>query len=150
MNTKLIIVGGVSYTDEEKIFASKIQESFTIKPPLESAKEIAAFQPGKVTTSSTDVGDVSWTVPTAGITAATHVPGTASHTWQVVATSSTGIGIKGMMVAAKTLALSAYDIFKDPSIVNKAQSEFTKLRGDNFAYEALIGDRKPPLDFRDK
>lgn len=59
MHSNLLAVGGVTYTEEEKSFGAKIQTSFDTKPPLESAKEVVNFQPGKVTTSSTDVGDVS-------------------------------------------------------------------------------------------
>jgi hypothetical protein len=53
-----------------------------------------------------------------------------------------------MIVAAKTLALTAYDIFKNPAIIEEATKELAKKRGDNFKYEALLGDRKPPLDYR--
>ena len=53
---------------------------------------------------STDVGDVSWTVPTAGFSTATWVPGTPAHSWQAVAAGGTSIGMKGMQNAAKVLA----------------------------------------------
>ena len=61
---------------------------------------------------STDVGDVSWNVPTAGFRAATWVPGTASHSWQAVASGGTSIGLKGAELAAKTLAKSAIEIYQ--------------------------------------
>ena len=50
---------------------------------------------------STDVGDVSFAVPTVGMSAATWVPGTPAHSWQAVAAGGTTIAKKGMMVAAK-------------------------------------------------
>ncbi|QHT68741.1 amidohydrolase [Rhodocytophaga rosea] len=152
MDKNLRTVGGVQYTAEEKTFAAKIQESFTgTKPSIASAQEIQPFEiekAGEGGGGSTDVGDVSWTVPTVGMGAATWVPGTAAHSWQAVAAGGTSIGTKGMMVAAKTLALTAYDIFKNPAIVNEASQELSKKRGENYKYEAMIGNRKPPLDYR--
>jgi aminobenzoyl-glutamate utilization protein B len=53
-----------------------------------------------------------------------------------------------MMVAAKTMALTAIDLFTDPVLVNKAKEEFIKSRGD-YQYKALLGDRKPALHYRD-
>ena len=55
---------------------------------------------------STDVADVSWTVPVAQITTATAVPGTPGHSWQNAACAGSSIGRKGMVLAAKTLALT--------------------------------------------
>jgi len=55
-----------------------------------------------------------------------------------------------MIAAAKTLALTAYDIYTNPSIVDEAKKEFLKRRGTPFKYESLVGDRNPPLDFRKK
>lgn len=152
MDKNLRAVGGVDYTAEEKTFAAKIQESFTgTRPSLESAREIQPFRiqnAGEGGGGSTDVGDVSWAVPTVGMEAATWVPGTAAHSWQAVAAGGTSIGTKGMMVAAKTLALTAYDIYKNPALINQASEELSKKRGANFKYEAMIGNRKPPLDYR--
>jgi aminobenzoyl-glutamate utilization protein B len=98
--------------------------------------------------ASSDVGDVSWTVPTTGLSTATWVPGTSAHTWQAVAAGGMSIGIKGMMVAAKTLALTGIDLFQRPEVIEKAQTEFDERRGPDFTYEALLGDREPPLDYR--
>jgi len=91
---------------------------------------------------------VSWLVPTAGVRTATWVPGTASHSWQAVASGGTSIGIKGAELAAKTIASTAIDIFKDQTLIVKAQSELENRVGQDFKYKALLGDRKPPLDYR--
>lgn len=146
-------VGGFSYTDEEKKFAEKLTESFGASfgslPKPGSVQQIAPYSAASLLGSaSTDVGDVSWVVPTVGMTAATWVPGTAPHSWQAVAAGGTSIGVKGMMVAAKTLALTAIDLYNDPALVKKAKEEWEELRGKNFKYEALLGDRKPALDYR--
>ena len=99
--------------------------------------------------ASTDVGDVSWTVPTVGLSTATWVPGTPGHSWQAVAAGGTSIGTKGMMVAAKTLTLTAIDLFSNQVLIDEAWKEFRKRQGQNFKYEALLGDRKPALTYRD-
>jgi len=97
---------------------------------------------------STDVADVSWVVPTTGLRTATWVPGTAAHSWQAIAAGGTSIGTKGMPVAAKTLALTAIDLMTDPALRAAAKAEYEKRVGPDFVYVPLVGDRKPPLDYR--
>ena len=150
MHANLSMVGGVEYTAEERQFAEKIMTSYPdLNAQIETASKIDDFDVvEKGTGGSTDVGDVSWAVPTAGLGAATWVPGTGAHSWQAVAAGGTSIGTKGMMVAAKTIALTAIDLFKNPGLCKEASKELMRRRGDNFKYEALLGDRKPPLDYR--
>ena len=97
---------------------------------------------------STDVGDVSFTVPTAGLRAATWVPGTPAHSWQAVAAGGTSIGEKGMMVAAKTLALTGMQLMDDAAFRSQIKKEFIETRGAEFKYIPLLGDREPALDYR--
>ena len=97
---------------------------------------------------STDVGDVSIKVPTVGLRTATYVPGTASHSWQAAAAAGMSIGFKGAQLAAKALALTAIDLYNDPALVAAAKAEHTERVGADFVYEALLGDRPPPLDYR--
>lgn len=147
VDTNLRTVGGYTYTVEEKVFAEKIQKTFTTTPPpLSSTSSVSEVD--LLSGGSTDVGDVSWVVPTAGLTTATWVPGTAAHSWQAVAAGGTSIGYKGMMMAAKTLALSIIDVYSNPTLIDTAWKEFRKRTGENFKYEALIGDRPPALDYR--
>ena len=104
---------------------------------------------GLVGSASTDVGDISWNVPTAQMTTATFVPGVPAHSWQAIACAGTSIGFKGMIVAAKTMALTVSDLFKDPATIARAKEEFLKKRGGpDFKYESLVGTRPPPLDYR--
>jgi aminobenzoyl-glutamate utilization protein B len=150
MQRNLEKTGGVSYTQEELAFARKLQSSFNFSvPAIESA---AVIKPLKAEEDagggSTDVGDVSYAVPTVGMRAATWVPGTPAHSWQAVACGGTDIGIKGMMVAAKTMALTAIDLYTEPELIEKARVEFIKAKG-NYQYRALLGDRKPALNYRD-
>jgi len=94
------------------------------------------------------VGDVSYVVPTVGLEAATWIPGTPAHSWQAVACSGKEVGTKGMMVAAKTMALTAIDLFTDADLRAKAQTEFRQDVG-TYVYKPLLGDRKPALNYRD-
>ncbi|MBT1700857.1 amidohydrolase [Fulvivirgaceae bacterium PWU4] len=151
MDANLRTVGGYTYTEQEKEFGQKIQQSFTGKiPSLEITNQISAFQMRGGLGGSTDVGDVSWVVPTAGLGTATWVPGTAAHSWQAVAAGGMSIGHKGMMVAAKTIALTLTDLFTNPEQIQKAIKELKERTGSDFKYEALLGDRKPALNYRMK
>ena len=79
---------------------------------------------------------------------ATWVPGTPAHSWQAVAAGGTSIGKKGMMVAAKTLTMTAIELFENKDLVSKAKAEFLERRGSDFKYIPLLGDRGPALDYR--
>jgi aminobenzoyl-glutamate utilization protein B len=149
MYDNLTKVGGVTYTDEEKAFAEKISETLGAKTlDMKTAEAIQPYQEEARAYGSTDVGDVSFTVPTAGLGTATWVPGTPAHSWQAVAAGGTSIGTKGMMVAAKTLTLTAMDIFKNPKTVEAAKAELIERRGEDFKYIPLLGNRPPALDYR--
>lgn len=150
MQGNLEKVGGVTYTEQEKQFARKIQSTFNFKPT--SIDSAAVVSPMRLVREggggSTDVGDVSYAVPTVGMRAATWVPGTPGHSWQAVACGGTEIGTKGMMVAAKAMSLTAYDLYTSPELIQKAKEEFIRNKGD-YQYKALLGDRKPALNYRE-
>ncbi len=149
MHDKLSMVGGMEYTTEEKEFADKIAKTLGYKEAnLAMAKDIQPYKTEAKAFGSTDVGDVSFTVPTVGMGSATWVPGTPAHSWQAVAAGGTSIGNKGMMIAAKTITLTAIDLLKNPKIVEAAKKEFLERRGPDFKYIPLLGDRAPALDYR--
>lgn len=150
VHRNLLKVGGVYYNDAETQFAQELAKSYGDIPfSIESAKAVLPFTVReRGTGGSTDVGDVSWVVPTAGLRAATWVPGTSAHSWQAVAAGGTSIGTKGMMVAAKSLALSAVELFMNQQVIQEASSELVRRTGQDFIYESLLGDREPPLDYR--
>jgi aminobenzoyl-glutamate utilization protein B len=149
MYDNLVKVGGVSYNEEEKAFAEKISKTLGKETlDLATAENIQPYKETARAYGSTDVGDVSYTVPTAGLGTATWVPGTPAHSWQAVAAGGMSIGTKGMMVAAKTLALTAMDIFKNPKTVEAAKAELEERRGKDFKYVPMLGNRPPALDYR--
>lgn len=152
MHANLEKVGGVTYNAEELAFAQTMQATFNTEevPDLKVAEQISPFQVYRTASGggSTDVGDVSWAVPTVGLRTATYVPGTPAHSWQAVACSGSSIGQKGMLVAAKTLAATTLDLFNDETLIQKAREEWLKYRGQDFEYEPLLGEREPALDYR--
>lgn len=148
MYNNLVTVGGVNYTPQEAAFAKEIQKSLTKAPDITQAAVVQPFKTGGFFPASTDVGDITWVVPTVGLGTATWVPGAPAHSWQAVATGGMSIGQKGMLNAAKTIALTGADLFNNPALLQKAKDELTQRLGPGFTYKSMIGDRKPPLDFR--
>jgi len=152
LRRNLSFVGGVRYTAQEQAFAEKL--AATLEPGRRAAlgtQEELFFEEDRLTSSaSSDVGDVSWNVPTAQFTAATWVPGTPAHSWQSAACSGMSIGRKGMIVAAKTLALSALDVFYDPNQVELARESFRQRKGGQEYRSRIPAAKAPPLDYRDK
>lgn len=147
MQRALDRVSGFRYTPEEARFATDIRKTLTgTIPPLGTEEKVLPPEVG-VSSGSTDVGDVSWVVPTVQMSSATWVPGTPAHSWQAVASGGTSIGAKGMMVAAKTMALTTMELFTTPAEIERAKAEFAKRVG-GFQYTPKVGDRKPPLDYR--
>ena len=147
MQKQLERVGGVTYSADEREFAAALRPTFTGNvPPAGTEATILPFETG-VSSGSTDVGDVTWVVPTIELSAATWVPGTPAHSWQATAAGGTTIGAKGMMVAAKTMALTMAELFSEPGHIVKAKEEFDR-RTAGHPYRPLVGDRKPPLDYR--
>lgn len=148
VHDNLVSLGGVRYDGAEQAFAETIQASFLgSQMPLGSERQIQpyVFRQGM---GSTDVGDVSWLVPTVGFTTATWVPGTSAHSWQAVAAGGMSIGHKGMHLATKLLAKTAVDLIENPDLIDTATAELKRSQGADFEYAALLGERQPPLDYR--
>ena len=142
-------VGGFTYTPEERVFAEKLQQSTAFTAvPLETTARVKPLVLDLPGAGSTDVGDVSWVVPTVQLSAATWVPGTAAHSWQAVAAGGMSIGAKGMMVAAKTMALTGADLFVSPASLDAAKAELVRRRGAGFTYTTALGAQKPQLEYR--
>ncbi len=97
-------------------------------------QEIAPFNADKTATpGSTDVGDVSWVTPTAQFGMACHAVGSAGHSWQITAAAGMSIGHKGMLAAAKVLALTALDVLEDADLRKRAKEALQKeLAGEEF------------------
>jgi len=144
--------GGVRYSPEELAFAEALRKTFATEstPALGSQEQVGGSgrEPSSGGSGSTDVGDVSWMVPTGGLRTATFVPGTPGHSWQSAACAGTSIGRKGMVVAAKTLALAAVELLQDPQQVEAARASFEKRRAGHAYRSRVPPGQKPPLDYR--
>ena len=146
----LRVLGGIQYGAEETDFASKLRKTLFSDPDLSLGSE-SQIQPiaGGTGPASTDAADVSWTVPTSELNVATFAPGIPFHSWQSTACAGMSIGRKGMVLAAKVLALTAMDLYSDPSQLAAVRASFDKRR-TGFTYESrLPKNTKPPLTYRD-
>jgi len=160
------IVGAPRFNKEDITFANELKKSipkdslegyYRLIPPdkMEMAKAILS-QPlnkivippmgkGKVMPGSTDVGDVSWKVPLGEFMTACEIMGSPGHSWQNAATSGMSIGHKGMLTAAKILAVSALDFMKNPELVEKARKEHEEAHKDKSYKSPLPEGLKPPF-----
>ncbi len=136
------------YTEEEFAFAMELQRSLVAPADINIIREVFDRQ-GEVSKGSTDVGDISWVTPTTGFRTACWVPGTPAHSWQAVAAGGTSIGRQGMLLAARVLAATAWDLAHDPETLSAARKELD-MRLSQGRYSAMLQrDQKPPLDYRD-
>jgi len=147
LDRNLRFVGPPVFSDAEREFAAEIRKTIPDAPdgaalneeilPLETEPRRGG--------GSTDVGDVSWFVPTEQFVATTQANGCPGHSWQITACTGTSIGEKGGMVAAKTLACTALDLLANADLRAEAKEEFQNRRG-NVPYRLLIPpNQKPPI-----
>lgn len=147
LQENLEYLGPISYTEKEQDFAKKIQEATgkeqvgieSVINPLEETLE----NPGG---GSTDVGDVSFVVPTIRLSATTAPKGTPWHSWAVVACGGMSIGHKGMAYAAKALAMTMVDLFEDAELRQEVKEEFKERKGD-YEYKGIVPDGPPPINW---
>lgn len=133
-------LGGIDFTDNEYDYAAEINQHFGdanaktltdrygVDPEQAQRSLIGAVLPsvdkGYVSPGSSDMGDMSWYAPCSMLQTATWASRAAAHSWGVVATGRTSIGHKGMMYAAKVMALSAAELILSPDLLEQAQAEF--------------------------
>ncbi len=139
MQTEWDKLGPVKFDKNDIQFANKIRSTFTETEILDSFQRIGIKAPldlplcdfvapldssnnGGI--GSTDVGDVSWVVPTVQARVATCAVGTTFHTWQTVAQGKSPAAHKGMIHAAKIMASTASNLIKNPDKIVDAKKEF--------------------------
>jgi aminobenzoyl-glutamate utilization protein B len=143
LDANLRWLGPIDYSAEEQAFARALQKAAGVEPVgMETA--IGPLEGQEKEGGSTDVGDVSWNVPTLHVSVATAPRGVPWHAWPVVAAGGMSIGHKGMVLAAKTLATTMVDLLDDPVALAAVRAEFEgKTKG--FVYQPFIPDGPPPL-----
>jgi aminobenzoyl-glutamate utilization protein B len=142
--------GGYQYTPEEKKFADAIQKTLAGPVKTPGPDKVTANKEEGIGSASTDAGDVSWVVPMVQFGTATFVPGVGAHTWQAAACAGSSIGRKGMVVAARTMALGAMELFEKPAELSAARDSFeTRLAGRKWTTR-IPADGKPPFDYATK
>ena len=152
-HSNLIKVGPPKFDQEEIAFARRIQqplvEEFGTVFPLAISTEVDSLESSrKPSKGSTDVGDISWYVPTGGVRTSCMAAESPGHSWQNVACIGSSIGEKGILYGAKTIAVTALDLFEKPELVKAAQADWKK-RMEGRKYTSLIPKgQKPPVTIR--
>jgi aminobenzoyl-glutamate utilization protein B len=149
------LIGPIEFSQDEIDFAQQINDAFPgsnsdyIDHHLEyyvpSVDDLAVFDQhrdkplvganfpamdiGKVMTGSTDVGDLSWVTPVSMLETTCFPTGTPGHTWGEVASGGMSIGHKGMIHAAKIMAIAAMAMYSDPEHIKKVRKEFERSTG---------------------
>jgi aminobenzoyl-glutamate utilization protein B len=153
-------IGPIDFNAEELAYAQQIYDQYkagsaeamaravNMDPELVAGRPLIgenfpAMDEGFVMTGSTDVGDLSWITPLSMLTTACWVTAAPAHTWGIVATGATSIGHKGMMHAAKIMALAAIDLYAEPERLQQARVEFEQAVAAQ-PYESPIPEEVHP------
>jgi len=154
-------LGPPEFDDADKALAAKFQATLT-KEDIASAHRRHGLKivPGKVLcdsivpleisgaggVGSTDVGDVSWVVPTVQARGATCAIGTPFHSWQLTGQGKSGYAHKGLVHVAKIMAGTAVDALRDPTVIAKAKDDLRERTSESPYVCPLPADVKPALD----
>ena len=160
------VLGPIEFTPEEEAYAQEINRDYPIENVRDQfdgvdlpedlrervteflqqsllGENFPALDEGEMGTWSNDVGDVSWIAPL-GMLSTTCFPSRVTvHTWGVAAATGRSIGHKGMMHAAKIMALAAMDLYTDPVCLARIQEEFQTAIQDH-PYESPIPEHVEP------
>ncbi len=128
-----------AYSVSEKMLAA-------LKDRLLCESILPPYRADVIMPGSTDVGDVSWAAPTGQVMTTCMALGTPFHTWQVVAQGSMSIGHKGMLYAAKVMALSALEFMQNPALLQQAKDEFKAKRAAVRYVSPIPDGAKPPIN----
>lgn len=152
INNNLEKVGVPQYTDEEILFARRLQQPLIDKF---GAKYDEAIDQrihrlpllSEPTGGSTDVGDISWRVPTGGVGTACFAV-KSGHSWQNVACIGSTIGEKGIIYASKVMAVTVIDLMEDPLLVAAARDDWQTRMKDRTYTTQIPEGQKPPQKIR--
>jgi aminobenzoyl-glutamate utilization protein B len=153
LEKNLRLIGAPTFSDEEKIFARRLQapltEQFETRFPVAIDAEIhRTLENPPPSKGSTDVGDISWRIPTGGIRTSCMVAKSPGHSWQNVAAIGSSIGEKGIIYAAKVLAVTTIDLLEDPQQIAAAEEDFKLRMKDRTYFSFIPKGQKAPRSIR--
>ena len=153
-------IGPITFSQEERAYAAQINAAYEASSAVQNmtmqglpanladndllAENYPAENAHVVLPASTDVGDLSWCAPLSMLFTACWPVRVALHTWGAVAASTHTIGHKGMLHAAKIMALTAMDLYSSPDELHKVRAEFDRATGGRPYKSLLPGDVRPP------
>jgi aminobenzoyl-glutamate utilization protein B len=146
MDANFHAIGVPQFSAAELEFATQLRKELSLRDtgessaPVETSIAKFGYESGE---GSTDVGDVSWVVPTVGLNVVTAAKATPGHSWGLVACSGSPLGKRGAITAAKVLAATAFDLFEKPALVSEAKADFNRRKG-SVVYRAILDDGPPP------
>jgi aminobenzoyl-glutamate utilization protein B len=152
LTTNLEKIGPPHFTAEEETFARRLQAPLlaqlgtTFKLALDS--EVHRTPRRDRGTGSTDVGDISWRVPTGGLRTACFASESPGHSWQNVAAIGSSIGEKGILYAAKVLACTTLDLLEQPEAVGVAKADWKKRMQERKYVSLIPAGQKAPASIR--
>ena len=151
MSDSMLELGPIEFSDEAKAFAKEMYKSLSEADIKSGIGSLKSYMPADVAAKrveeaiipdvfpykrlpihmpgSTDVGDVSYVVPTAQLSAATAIIGTPGHSWQQTAQSKSILAHEGLTYAAKVMALTGVKFVENPDLVVKAREELNSVTG---------------------
>ena len=138
-------LGEVEFSESETEFAKQLQKSMGVQElGIDGTIQPLVLYSQEKRGGSTDVADVSWIVPTADVRIATAPVDIPWHSWGVAAASGSSMGHRGMQYAAKVLATTMIDIYRNPDLLGPIREEFEETT-EGFTYKAYIPDGPPPV-----
>jgi aminobenzoyl-glutamate utilization protein B len=160
MHDNLQRLGPPPFDDADRAVAAKFQATLT-EEDIEAAYRRVGLpmQPGvslcdqvvpldaksAPMMGSTDVGDVSWVVPTVQARGATYAIGTPGHSWQLTAQGKLPAAHKGLAHVAKVMAGTAIDVIRDETLLARAQADHQARVARKPYVCPLPDDLEPPV-----
>jgi aminobenzoyl-glutamate utilization protein B len=135
---------GLDWSEEEQVFARTCQAAMGLPEKGLATKVLPVI--GEMTTGGgSDVGDISWNVPTVLFGWPSLPLGVSLHTWPVTACGGMSIGDKASLATAKVLAGYGHDLMTDPAILEAARADFVRRKGDTVYISPLAADKVPEI-----
>ncbi len=149
LEANLRAVGAPKFTAEEQAFARELQEYMNLKATgMADTLRPLADEPRPPSGGSTDVAEVSWITPTAGVTVVTAAESLPWHSWAITASHGTSGAVKGACVAAKVMAMTGADLFTDADLRERARAYFLEKTGGQPYRSPIPAGQRPPVPGR--